>query len=408
MALVGLQSLITIKTATGTLQFSGLHDLTIKKSIHSLEESAMLKLPAIVSVKYKNAAQPQIVRTATLLAEGDPITIQLAYADPANPAPLRPIPAGTDTQIAIEQYHLEFDGYVKGKSITAPLEVECEGHVRDLRNMTYVVCYKDANASDLLDNLIGPHTAPLKYILDEDFKLSPISLRGPNGIDIVNHLIKISNRALSAFFINPTTLYVGLLYQAVPTIQSKKIEFRLGYNCPHQNSLKMYIPSEPVNIYINGMLASGDPIFTQAKVKSARRRTKYMLNNINDKDALKRFAVEIANRENYNGYKGGFTGFLYPYVGPAYAIQFKDPKYPELDGDYLVESVETTFGQNGARRKIELSLNLTVQNTLKVPLKSVKTGQVNVVELNKYVLKAMTTHVPVYKPDDPTTKKHKR
>lgn len=48
------------------------------------------------------------------------------------------------------------------------------------------------------------------------------------------------------------------------------------------------------------------------------------------------------------------TAFLQPYAEPCMVAGITDENYPERDGKFLVEAVRTTFGKNGARRRISL------------------------------------------------------
>jgi hypothetical protein len=72
------------------------------------------------------------------------------------------------------------------------------------------------------------------------------------------------------------------------------------------------------------------------------------------KDILDINAKLKLEQSNYTGYYGSFMTFLEPAVVPGdYAI-IDSYMYPERKGTYLIKSVETSFGVDGGRQKIEL------------------------------------------------------
>jgi hypothetical protein len=72
------------------------------------------------------------------------------------------------------------------------------------------------------------------------------------------------------------------------------------------------------------------------------------------KDILDINAKLRLEQANYTGYYGSFMTFLEPAVVPGdYAI-IDSYMYPERKGTYLIKSVETSFGVDGGRQKIEL------------------------------------------------------
>ena len=59
----------------------------------------------------------------------------------------------------------------------------------------------------------------------------------------------------------------------------------------------------------------------------------------------------------YTGFDGFLNSFLIPYAQPNMTAVLDDPDYPDQrNGRYVIDSVVTTFGVNGARRKVELGI----------------------------------------------------
>ena len=55
---------------------------------------------------------------------------------------------------------------------------------------------------------------------------------------------------------------------------------------------------------------------------------------------------------------GTLTAFLQPYCAPGWIVSLTDDRFPEHNGQYLVESTRVTFGTQGARRYVGLGPKL--------------------------------------------------
>ena len=338
MAFFVLHSDITV----GGFRFSGVQNVVVRRSMNGLSSSAHITLPGKARVDQAIAGRDAegFVNTGSLLKEGDRVTINLGYND---------------------DLRTEFEGYVKRVGTEVPLVVECEGYERELRLVVNINRYYQATtAKDLLTDMCSQTS--INVICDVDFPLRGIRLVNADGIDVINHIKKCSEGALSIFFIAPSTLWCGLVY--TPYLDGKgvldlpTVAYDLGYNCPRDNGLQRRVPAEKVQVFMNGVLVSGDGVRTESKDKEAKRKVRFFTNNVPSESVLQACANEIANRRNYTGYTGSLTGFLQPYCMPGYVASVSDVWHPELKGDYLVEDVEVTFGVNGARRRVSLGVKL--------------------------------------------------
>jgi hypothetical protein len=80
-----------------------------------------------------------------------------------------------------------------------------------------------------------------------------------------------------------------------------------------------------------------------------------------DKAGLEKFAREEMQKMKFTGFEGTLTTFLYPYAEPLMTADLKDPQYGERRaGLYVVDSVLTEFGTQGARREVELGKKVSV------------------------------------------------
>lgn len=332
-----LDSDITI----GKFHFTGVNEVRIERSIHSFEDRCIIKLPAKAWVKKKGKSEPTKTTTAALFAEGDAVTVKLGYDG---------------------KLQTEFEGFVKRRNMGMPIEIECEGYSRLLRLKTLTAnLSKGIDVKKLLQTLC--EGTGIKVEVPATFTMYGRNFTGADGLAVLDEIKKVSDGQMTIFFIEPKKLWCGLVY--TPFLAGTKVydlptvRYRLGYNCIKDGALRERVPSEKVQIIINGQLASGDAVRTESDDKVATRKLRTLINGVKDVAVIKTFANEKANNMNYAGYEGYVTGFLQPYCQPGWSAVVKDDDYPERDGTYLVESTTVTFGQNGARRMVEMGPKLS-------------------------------------------------
>ena len=77
--------------------------------------------------------------------------------------------------------------------------------------------------------------------------------------------------------------------------------------------------------------------------------------DISDKTKLKEWAETEILKYRYEGWEGNLFTFLIPYCEPAMLANIIDENYGR-NGNYYIEKVRTTVGNNGAKREIELGI----------------------------------------------------
>ena len=92
------------KITIGSKYFGGVHDIKIKRSIHTIGATASVKVP-VTAVLRQTGTPPAYVETAQVIKAGDPVEIQLGYDG---------------------RLYTEFRGYVKQLNLQTPLEIVCE------------------------------------------------------------------------------------------------------------------------------------------------------------------------------------------------------------------------------------------------------------------------------------------
>lgn len=91
--------------------------------------------------------------------------------------------------------------------------------------------------------------------------------------------------------------------------------------------------------------------------QEGERRT-FFFPNITSTDKLAELGFAQLKNYYYDGFKGSFTTFGYPFVKHGDEVILKNPKLPEQDGKYKVKRVNYTGGTDGLRQDIEIDFRI--------------------------------------------------
>lgn len=160
----------------------------------------------------------------------------------------------------------------------------------------------------------------------------------------------VKNYGLSIFFDLD-----GRVYACRPEkVVGDAVKYELRYNVISDDDLQ-YLNRKDVKIQVKAISFKADGTKVEAKkgVEGGTSKTLYFY-DVNSMQELATLVQNELERETADGYDGSITTFLQPYAAPAMLATITDPVYPDRSGDYYIESVRTTFGRNGARRRIEI------------------------------------------------------
>jgi len=340
-----LNSDITIGIpGTNQFRFSGVHSIYIKRSMHSFVDTAVISLPSVSKVKYKNKLEPIELTTSTIWNDGDPVTISLGYN---------------------KTMQEEFRGFIRRRNLNMPLEIECEGYSWLLKKNKISGSWKSISVEDLLKLAvsglpnIGNTSSQIKLTCIADITLCNVQLSSFTGAEVIEYIHRATDHVLTIFFINPDELWCGLPYTDIANnssmLGSNSVQLKLGYNTIKENSLKQRtLDDNKLTVLYKKRLSTGQTVSGIYTSTISQKQYKKLLTQVADEVSLKKLAVEKQLQENYNGYEGNISGFLQPYTLPGYSALIKDKRYPQRDGIYLVESTEVSFGTTGGRRAFEI------------------------------------------------------
>jgi hypothetical protein len=363
----------------GSFRWAGVNEVRVVRSLHSYGDRAIIKVPSICKVVQGRTASTEVLVTANQFNEGDSVTINLGYNDSylnyagRNGGPTPVIGTGEAGAAAVTGgMRTVFRGFVKRVNLGMPLEIECEGYVRCLRlGLNVTANYKSTTAGTLLKlvegakcvggNLDGQN-AGIKVVVADDIELINVRVPNNNGVEIVDAVKRLSQGTLNVFFINPTTLWCGLVYTPVRSGKDPwglgTANYRLGWNVMKDNSLKMRTPVERVQVLFGGTFATGEKVMTASDDKTAQQKMKAVFNHVGNTGDMKVMAQEKQEELNYEGYEGSINAFLQPWCAPGWIVNIVDDRYKKRNGRYIVEGTEVQYGLRGARIRVEVGVRV--------------------------------------------------
>lgn len=310
----------------GNYKFRQINSVEVRKSWREIGNQCTIKLPGLKFQLEK------------LILPGDKVKVVLNYSG--------------------QKENTEFEGYVRRVKPSIPYEVECEDEVYLFRKVNINKSWQNTTLKTVVS-----------YVIAEVSKVYPGAVTAATDIPLVTlDVFRITNGnaafvlqqlkndfGLTSYFQNKQ-LFVGLAYQR----NNGTVRHSLAWNII-DNSLtfrskdEVRLKVKAIAIYKNNTKQEYD-----LGDDDGEHRTLYFY-NVKSGDDLKRLAGEELKKLKYDGLQGGITTFLYPYAEPLMTCDLHDPQYNEKrSGRYVIDSVKTTFGPDGARREIELGAKVSV------------------------------------------------
>lgn len=315
----------------GDFSFSGVHEVIVEKSMFSLNDSAQIKIPGKARLKNIKTNNITDVQTFSMFKSGDPVTISLGYNN-------------TITE--------EFKGFIESYSVGEILTIECIGYVHQLRNKAISKFWKQISLRELLTEIT--QGTDVTFILEADMKLVNLSVINGTAAKLLGDIIaRVSNGFMTAFFIEPTVLWVGLRY----TGDRNTIKYKLGYNSIKDELTQEHV--EPTSVLLVYKKTNGKRI--RAKSKSiGSNQMKLRTSHIEDENTITDLAKWAAQKENNDIFRGKINCFLEPFAQPGDKAVVFSERYKHKEGIYIIESTKVTYGAKGARRTIEIGQKVGV------------------------------------------------
>jgi hypothetical protein len=321
----------------GTFKRVQVNDVKIEKSVHDFVDKATIKIPAKGRLKVTNDGTAPVigettVETGKVITEGLEVVIELGYNG------------------SLKQ---EFVGFVSRVNFATPVEIECEGYSYQLRNITISKTFKATKLLAVLKEIIKGTQVTLIESKVPDVTVQKLVLQKHTGCEALLEVKKVLANSVS-FFFTGKVLHAEL-FPLIPSGTS--VKYKLGWNTIKDNELKLrQAKNQKVIVRYIGEKNDGTKVIAESGKDGEVKE--FRTHGIVDAATLKKMADAQLSRMSYDGYEGKITTYLVPFAEPGMKAILTDEKYAERSGSYIVETVVTTYGTGGARRKVGIGLKL--------------------------------------------------
>ena len=310
------------KISIGDFEFTYVTEVEISSSWKDLTDKCSITLPKQLTKDGESIINPD--NGTAIFKKGDAVKVELGYFP--------------DSEVY-------FTGYVSKVIPSSPIVIECEDEMFLLKQETKTRSWKDVDLETIVSDI-----APNVKSEVVDAKLGDLRLKGVTPAQVLAEIKKVYK--LDAYF-RDETLYVGLRYQA--ELQTEH-DIVIEYDVPLGDHSLEWVNESDVKIKVKAISMMPDNTKVEIEVgdPDGEQRTAYFY-NIAAKD-LKTLAEAEIPKFRFTGFRGGFVTFGNKRIYHGDIINLESYKYPDLKGAYVVDKVNTSFGQGGFRQSVELGL----------------------------------------------------
>lgn len=321
------------KIKIGNLLFDNIvNNCVIDSDRNKFTETATIKLPNKLRVKNR--------KITDYIKINDSVTIELGYAPELN---------------------LIFTGYVSNIDPDSPAMVTCENEAFVWKQKSIgPFTGRKLKISDLLEG-VG-YTGLLSVGVDPEIGDWAITKNNT----VINVLEELRNKfGLLSYWRKDKTLYIAEDFETTGSdakfsFQSNVISSDLDFIV---NAGDIKPVSHGISIQKDNTKIELYAYYLEDEIVVSETQPAGILNTMNVRylsksalsDLIKRWLPRLRN----NGIRGSFTAFGAPKVEHGDNAILIDNKFPEREGKYKIQRVETSFGVGGFRQIVELDQKLT-------------------------------------------------
>lgn len=315
------------KAQIGNYTFESLHDVEITKSVETLSDTAVIKLPS----KFKVRQNGQELFTEEALKVGDKVIITLGYQD--------------------RYSGIEFTGYVKKISPKIPLVIECEDAMWLLKRNSISGNFENTTMKAILKEIVKGTGIELANNIP-DVPLEKWVLKQASGAQVLESFKK--DLLMTSFINDEGKLYCGL--QQLTNI-GQTVVYDLNYNLVENNLDYKSKEDRRIKIKYTYIDKSNKRQSIEVGDSDGEERT-YHTSVISDMKKLEEMAKVELDKLKYDGFDGDVKSFLIPFATRGMKAKLIDSEHLKREGNYFIKKVVTTFGMSGARRTVSISTKL--------------------------------------------------
>lgn len=329
-----------INITIGRYLFTRVNKCTVRSSWKELSDTATIFLPFLKGKKIAN--DKTLDSLADALFVGDYVTIEMSYSY-------------TKGDKIVSQKNKEFSGFIKRILPNKPLQLECEDASWLLRRTPFSYSEKNTTLKKVLEKILSAVNSQFagqgyKITLKCDAVISLDSYSASN-VNCLQALQDLKDKFNLTAYFNNFQLYVGIAY--IDRVSGNNVGYSLAWNVIKSNLEYLKTEDRLVTIKATGIKKDGSKITVTYPENSKGEVRQFNSTKLQTKEELTKWAKSLQAKSGYEGYKGNINTFFIPIVKHSDTAVITDPEFKERDGNYIVNAVETTFG-DGIKRKVEI------------------------------------------------------
>lgn len=259
-------------------------------------------------------------RVFELLKPGDPVIIKGGYNG---------------------EYFEEFRGFISEVLDDLPVMIKCEDNMYILKRTKCHCSYSNVKLEKFLKDVI-----PAQFKIDAaDMTLGSVLFK---NFTVAQALQELKDKmGIYSYFVGDT-LVCGKIYQDNP--ETDKVKFVFGFNII-ENDLK-YKSKEDMRLKVTmtSYKSNGKKISVTVGDDDGQE-VKLVCTNVDSESELEKRAQKELDRLKVDGLQGSLTSYGIPMVRHGFTAEVVNNENPDRNGNYYVDSVTTTFSNNGTYRR---------------------------------------------------------
>jgi hypothetical protein len=261
------------------------------------------------------------------------------------------IKVGDQVQIRLgyNKLEVEFSGYLKSiYTQDEGVTLECMDALYLLNKSIKNTEYKDVTLKSLLEDVMKQVDPSYKVESTYELTFEKFTAMRTTALDVVK---KVQETTKANIYFKGTTLYVQ---QPYADTTGRTAIYNTAVNI-EASDLK-YVTKEDRKIEIEVTYTGKDGKKTTKTIgQTGGEKKTITATSENEADMIKQAESEY-NLWNYDGFEGGFTGWLVPFCEAGDTVVLRDADMGE--GKYYCTGTEVEFGSNGGKRTIKLGRRL--------------------------------------------------
>ena len=364
---IGVDGRQTSGNPNGYTPIRDVVSVRIENDCQHIGASCDIVLPLNARIEYTDGKKDYLTAASiSTFQSGDPILVKAKYD-------------GYESESEADEngFITVFEGFLYDFYEGNPLKIVCQDWVFKLNQKAISISYPDKKGNpssismqnfinDILDNT-GVAMLPIE---SEYYR--------PDGTKVTNPTFNLMLQDIHFTLMTPAailnwikkeiginiTLMRDKLYVNVASNTTSTVKFDTRYNVKTSDlqttnltrgkkaqSVFLKLKLKAWFIQTNGTKDSidnvGDP--------DGQLREVYFYNIPRDQTKYKQLAAEALEKFKQRRFNGTITTYLYPYCDLFWRVEYRDYRYPEKNGIYVITSITTDLDENGYKRELKLS-----------------------------------------------------